>query len=193
MKTSFICIHHASKGNQSDKATTDVGAGAGAQSRAVDTHLVLRPHEEDDAIVLDAAVRSWPPVQSRALRWTFPVWNPAGDIGPSLTGVGTKYDRQFLIESILYPSKQILDGYQQTIIRMKDGDAQSGVVKVETDTEVTLFDAAAQKIVIKKTDIKEREPSKLSLMPEGLHTSLKPEEFSDLVAYLESLKETPKK
>ncbi len=121
------------------------------------------------------------------------VGTEGGDIGPSLTGVGTKYDRQFLIESVLYPSKQILDGYQQTIIRMKDGDAQSGVLKVETDTEVTLFDAAAQKIVIKKMDIKEREHSKLSLMPEGLHTSLKPEEFSDLVAYLESLKEAPKK
>jgi len=115
------------------------------------------------------------------------------DIGPSLVGIGTKYDHQFLIESVLYPSKQILDGYQQTIVRLKDGDAQSGVVKGETDTEVTLYDPAAQKIVIKKTDIASREHSKLSLMPEGLQTSIKPEEFADLVAYLESLKEAPKK
>ena len=28
-------------------------------------------------------------------------------------------------------------------------------------------------------------------MPEGLQTSLKPEEFADLIAYLETLKETP--
>jgi putative heme-binding domain-containing protein len=76
---------------------------------------------------------------------------------------------------------------------MEDGDVLSGVIKGETATEVTLFDATATKTVIKKSDIKEREHGKLSLMPEGLHTSLKPEEFADLIAYLESLKETPKK
>lgn len=80
---SFILIHHASKGNQSGKAITDVGAGAGSQSRAADTHLVLRPHEEQGAVVLDATPRSWPPVQSIALRWRFPVWTPAPDLDVS--------------------------------------------------------------------------------------------------------------
>lgn len=80
----FVLIHHTSKGNQSGKTITDVGAGAGSQSRATDTHLVLRPHEEEDAVVLDAAVRSWPPVQARCLRWTFPVWTPTDDLDPAL-------------------------------------------------------------------------------------------------------------
>jgi hypothetical protein len=80
----FVLIHHTSKGNQSGKAITDVGAGAGSQSRATDTHLVLRPHEEDDVVVLEAAVRSWPPVMPRCLRWTFPVWTPADDLDPTL-------------------------------------------------------------------------------------------------------------
>ncbi len=79
----FVLIHHSTKGNQSWKSITDVGAGAGAQSRATDTHLVLRPHDENDAAVLDAAVRSWPPVLPRCLRWTFPVWEPADDLDPS--------------------------------------------------------------------------------------------------------------
>jgi len=121
------------------------------------------------------------------------VGNEGADIGPLLSGVGSKYDRQFLIESVLYPSKQILDGYQQTIVRMKDGDVVSGVVKGETETEITLYDATANRTIIKKSDIKERDHGKLSLMPEGLHTSLKPEEFADLIAYLETLKETSKK
>jgi len=80
----FVLIHHTSKGNQSGKAITDVGAGAGSQSRATDTHLVLRPHEEDDVVVLEAAVRSWPPVMPRCLRWAFPVWLPADDLDPTL-------------------------------------------------------------------------------------------------------------
>jgi hypothetical protein len=80
---SFLLIHHSSKGDQSLKVVTDVGAGAGAQSRATDTHLIMRAHEESDAIVLDAAVRSWPPVQPRCLRWVFPVWEPADDLDPT--------------------------------------------------------------------------------------------------------------
>lgn len=85
---SFALIHHSSKGNQSGKAITDVGAGAGAQSRATDSHLVLRPHEEPHAVVLDAAVRSWPPVQPQVLRWNFPVWNLAPDLDPNLLDTG---------------------------------------------------------------------------------------------------------
>ena len=72
----FVLIHHGSKGSQSEKRVTDVGAGAGAQSRAADCHLVLREHEEKDVVVLDAAVRSFAPVESLALRWQFPLWVP---------------------------------------------------------------------------------------------------------------------
>jgi hypothetical protein len=80
---SFVLIHHASKGSQSGKAITDVGAGAGSQSRAADTHLVLRPHQQDGVVVLDAAVRSWPPVNPMCLEWAYPVWNPVSGLDPT--------------------------------------------------------------------------------------------------------------
>ena len=79
----FVLIHHATKGSQAGKAVTDVGAGAGSQSRATDTHLVLRPHEEPGAAVLDAAVRSWPPIEPLTLRWLFPVWKVAPELDPT--------------------------------------------------------------------------------------------------------------
>ncbi len=79
----FVMIHHSSKGNQSAKAVTDVGAGAGAQSRAADAHLVLRPHEESGIVVLDAAVRSWAPIDPVCLRWSFPVWNVDESLDPA--------------------------------------------------------------------------------------------------------------
>ena len=85
----FVLIHHSSKGNQSGKSVTDVGAGAGSQSRATDAHLVLRPHEEADVVVLDAAVRSWPPQESVCLRWAFPVWDAADDLDPKRLKVET--------------------------------------------------------------------------------------------------------
>lgn len=81
--TSIVVVHHSSKGGQSEKRTTDVGSGAGSQSRAADTHLVLRAHQEENAVVLDVAARSWPPVAASCLRWKFPVWNPAPDLDPA--------------------------------------------------------------------------------------------------------------
>jgi len=75
-RAAVVVVHHASKGSQSDKRLTDVGSGAGAQSRAADCHMVLREHEDEGVYVLDAAVRSFPPVKPMALRWQFPVWVP---------------------------------------------------------------------------------------------------------------------
>lgn len=77
-------VHHSSKGDQSQKSVTDVGSGAGSISRAADTHLILRPHEEENVAVMDVALRSFAPVESRCFRWEFPVWVPADDLSPEL-------------------------------------------------------------------------------------------------------------
>jgi hypothetical protein len=84
LRCAFMLIHHSTKGNQAGKSTTDIGAGAGSQSRATDTHLVLRPHSEPDAVVLEAAARSWPPVEPICLRWKFPIWQIDEDLDPAL-------------------------------------------------------------------------------------------------------------
>jgi hypothetical protein len=51
LNAGWVNIHHTSKGDQSGKNTTDVGSGAGSQSRAADTHLIIRQHEENDVAV----------------------------------------------------------------------------------------------------------------------------------------------
>jgi len=63
-----ILVHHTSKGNQANKSVTDVGSGAGAQSRASDTHLTLRPHKEKGVVSVNCCVRSFPPVEPFCLR-----------------------------------------------------------------------------------------------------------------------------
>lgn len=83
MQSAFVCVHHSSKGLQSDKRTTDVGSGAGSISRAADSHIVLREHDEDGVVVLDGAVRSWPPVAPVCLRWDWPQWKPATECDPT--------------------------------------------------------------------------------------------------------------
>jgi len=79
---SFVLIHHTSKGNQSQKSITDVGAGAGSQSRAADTHLILREHKDDGYLVLEAVVRSFPRQEPIVLQKAFPLMLPDYDRNP---------------------------------------------------------------------------------------------------------------
>lgn len=80
--SSWLLVHHASKGSQADKSVVDVGAGAGSQARAADAHIILREHAETDHVVLDAAVRSFPPVKPAVLRWEYPLWHMVDDLDP---------------------------------------------------------------------------------------------------------------
>lgn len=76
----IVLVHHSSKGDQGGKKITDVGSGAGAQSRATDCHVIMRPHEEPSVVVVEAAVRSFKPVEPLAIRWEFPLWLPVNGI-----------------------------------------------------------------------------------------------------------------
>lgn len=79
----MVICHHASKGSQADKMTTDLGSGAGSQSRACDAHLAIRPHAEPDCAVISAVLRSFPPIESFGVRWTFPLWAPDPTLDPA--------------------------------------------------------------------------------------------------------------
>ena len=61
-----------------------------------------------------------------------------GDVGPDLSQVGGKLDRTHLIESILDPSAEILQGYHATILTTKSGRVFTGIVKSESAATVTL-------------------------------------------------------
>jgi putative heme-binding domain-containing protein len=118
------------------------------------------------------------------------VQGQGGELGPDLSGVGMKYDRAFLIESILYPSKQISEGFAQTMVRMRDGRVFSGLLRGETSDELTLVDSEGKLQVLRTTEIDRRKVSDQSLMPENLQAALSLEEFADLVAYLAALQDT---
>ncbi|MBI9017348.1 MAG: AAA family ATPase [Phycisphaerae bacterium] len=113
----FILIHHSSKGNQANKSVTDVGAGAGSQSRATDTHLVLRPHEQADTVVMDAAVRSWAPVEPIALSWQWPIFSRNDDVDVSALLGAMKTDA---------PKRDVsLDEFVESCVSIHDPCTQS--------------------------------------------------------------------
>jgi putative heme-binding domain-containing protein len=76
-------------------------------------------------------------------------------------------------------------------VKTKDGDVQWGVIRAEDDRAITMYDSAAQKIVIPKSNVVSRKKGEISLMPEGIEQGLSPQEFADLVSYLEGQKDKP--
>jgi len=116
------------------------------------------------------------------------VHGTGGDSGPDLSQVGGKLDRTHLIESILDPSAEIVQGYHATNIQTKSGKVLTGIVKSESPTAVTLLDAEGKQVKVMLQDIESRVLSKVSLMPAGLGDGMTPGEFTDLIAYLASLR-----
>jgi putative heme-binding domain-containing protein len=110
------------------------------------------------------------------------------EVGPDLSLIGGKFDRTHLIESTLDPSAEILQGYHATILTTKSGRVLTGIVKSESPTSVKLLDAEGKASTIAHEDIESREVSRVSLMPVGLCEGMTPAEFTDLIAYLTTLR-----
>jgi putative membrane-bound dehydrogenase-like protein len=110
-------------------------------------------------------------------------------IGPELTGVGGRFARVFLIESILEPSRAIAPSFGTVVLSLKNGRVQTGVKVAETNTTVTLADNQGEKHVLAKADIEDQQNSPVSTMPEGLEKRFTEDEFVDLIAFLASQKE----
>lgn len=115
------------------------------------------------------------------------VGKDGGQVGPDLSSVGGKFDRPHLIDALLYPSRQIGYGYETTTILTTDGKVINGIAKEANDTHLTLLKADNDRIRIAKADIEESKITKTSIMPDGLAKALSQQEFTDLIAYLESL------
>jgi putative heme-binding domain-containing protein len=105
-----------------------------------------------------------------------------------LTHIASTSKRAELIESILWPSMKVADGYRLTTVALVDGKIVSGgVIDIKNET-LTLVDNQGQKHVIRQKDIEQRADRDASVMPEDLQSGLTLQEFADLLAYLESLK-----
>ncbi len=117
------------------------------------------------------------------------VGGTGGAVGPDLTGIAAKYTIDEIATSILYPSAKIASGYESQIIATGDGRVLTGVLKAETSEAIEIEDADAKRVKIPLTEIEERRPADVSIMPNGLAEGLQPKDFADLLAFLKTLKE----
>jgi putative heme-binding domain-containing protein len=116
------------------------------------------------------------------------VQGQGAEVGPDLSHVGGKFDRPHLIESLVEPSRQIVEGYRTSVALTADGRAVSGVISRRTDSTLTLVDSEARTHEIAWKDVDAIHDSNISTMPESVIDFLSAAQFADLVAYLETLR-----
>jgi len=109
-----------------------------------------------------------------------------GRVGPDLSGIGTSAQLDYLLESIVLPSKIVREGYTTAHVYTKDGKVLSGILQRETPKELVLRDPVRDDVVIQQSDIDEKKVGG-SLMPNGLDQSLTDAELADLTRFLSEL------
>lgn len=111
------------------------------------------------------------------------------NLGPDLTDINKRFQGMKLLQQMLEPSSEINKKYQPHQFVLRNGKLVSGVIISETP--------AVYKVVtnllnpnaferIRKQDIEEQIPSKISPMPAGLLNVLTRQEIEDMVSFLQT-------
>jgi len=107
--------------------------------------------------------------------------------GPDLTAVAAGLPLELIIESVIWPKRQVKEGYEMTSILTDDGRAFSGYLTSEDVDSVRLRDLATGKVrEISAKSIEDR-VNKGTAMPAGFTNSLTRAELRDLITWLASL------
>ena len=106
-------------------------------------------------------------------------------IGPDLTTASKRFNREYMLESVIYPSKVISDQYRSTTVVTTKGQTYTGLLAPQGEVYSILLQDGT-KLTLRKSDIDQQFASLVSVMPERLFDELTLQEIADLFAYLES-------
>jgi len=109
-----------------------------------------------------------------------------GAIGPSLAGVGKRFNRDDLLTSILQPSRDVAGRYRPTRIATKDEKVHIGMIVYEAVSGVILQTGVDAVVRIAGDQIESQKLLDTSLMPAGLLEKLSDPEIADMITYLRS-------
>lgn len=110
-----------------------------------------------------------------------------GEVGPDLSKIGGQQKRDYLLDAIVLPDKQIAKGFDPVVVVTDSGKIHAGILKDDDGKQVRLMTAEGTLLVIPKAEIEEQVRGR-SAMPEDLIKKLTRFELRDLVEYLASLK-----
>lgn len=109
-----------------------------------------------------------------------------GKVGPDLSRIGSKVSREYLLESLLMPEKQIAKGYEGVLVALDNGKTLSGVIESESDKVLNLIDGEGNAVEVTKSEIVQRRDGR-SVMPANLLENINSSDLRDLIEYLASL------
>lgn len=105
--------------------------------------------------------------------------------GPDLSTVVSRFRRREILESIMFPSRVISDQYTALEVETTAGTVIVGLLADDGAEQLTLITASGEREVIPASAIVRREPSNVSLMPEGLLDAISFGDLMSLVRFLE--------
>jgi len=112
------------------------------------------------------------------------VGGAGGTVGPDLATVGTAMPIELVVESVLWPNKQVKEGYMATLVETRDGEVQEGYVVSDEKGQLTLKDPTTDRLYRFPTNQIKRRKEIGSLMPEGVTDGLTHQELRDLIRFL---------
>jgi quinoprotein glucose dehydrogenase len=111
-----------------------------------------------------------------------------GVAGPDLSGIASRHERAYFLESLVNPNAQIAPGFEAVTVQVKAGKSYSGVAKSETDAQITIDAGDGATIQIDKKEVASRTKG-LSAMPQDIAKALSKRDLRDVVEFLSTLKQ----
>ncbi|MBC7570028.1 MAG: c-type cytochrome [Spirosoma sp.] len=106
------------------------------------------------------------------------------DIGPELTQIHQKLDKDALLDAIINPSAGIVFGYEPWLITTKKGQTFYGFLVSDGGQSVVVKGATGQQHTIPTDQVASRRQYKTSLMPTADAMGLNKQQLADLTAFL---------
>ena len=117
------------------------------------------------------------------------IYGHGGNIGPDITGVG-RDNLDLVLSNVLDPNLVVGAPYYVHIAKLKNGTVVSGLLVEDSPKQVVLKDPTGT-FTVPRDQLEKLARQNISMMPEGLESTMTKDEFCDLVAFL--LTRTPPK
>ena len=112
------------------------------------------------------------------------VGDQGGGVGPDLTTAGLCLTPEHLVESILWPRRQVREGYEAVTVATRDGQVRQGYQQGAHDDAIALrMPATGEVLRLARADVEEVRADG-TLMPEGLAEAMSAGQRRDLIRFL---------
>jgi putative heme-binding domain-containing protein len=148
-------------------ATPGAGGGGGGGGQQSEAEMLENLVYSPNILTSSPAGGAW--AYEKALCITCHTFGPIGtEFGPDLTTINQRFTRLDLVRAVMHPSETVSDLWQQYTITRTNGETVSGTIYSENAQNVVVQIPGGGQVTIPTSQIRSREISEVSPMPEGL-------------------------